>query len=186
MTSTVLNIHQNIVDQCRKNDPDGQRELYRLYSKAMFNICLRITNSYEDAEDVLQEAFVNAFKNFKSYKEEATVGAWLKRIMVNTAVNHVKKKRLELVPLENSNPVPVSEETFEEKEITSFEISRIKEAVNELPDGFRVVFSLYIMEGYDHKEIAEILNITESTSKSQLNRAKKKLRDTLNAQVNYG
>lgn len=129
-----------------------------------------------DAEDVLQESFVSAFKNLASYKGTATFGSWLKRIVVNNAVNLVRKRRLQFEEMqENHEQMPEQEQD----EAMPFAIDAVKEAINKLPDGYRMVLSLYLIEGYDHKEISEILEITESTSKSQLNRSKKKLREIL-------
>ena len=173
--------HQDVVARCREGDRSAQYELYRLYSKAMLNTAYRIVNNPYDAEDVLQEAFVSAFRNLASYQGKATIGAWLKRIVVNKSINFLKQKKegLSLDELgegqleSNSLPEPPAAEP-------DWQIAQIREAVQQLPEGFRTVFSLYLLEGYDHSEIAEILSITESTSKSQLNRAKKKLREILN------
>lgn len=142
----------------------------------MYNTACRITGDEMDAEDVLQESFVSAFKNLASYKGTATFGSWLKRIVVNNAVNLVRKRRLQFEEMqENHEQMPEQEQD----EAMPFAIDAVKEAINKLPDGYRMVLSLYLIEGYDHKEISEILEITESTSKSQLNRSKKKLREIL-------
>ncbi len=144
----------------------------------MFNICYRITNDHSDAEDVLQEAFVSAFRNLSSYQGEATFGAWLKRIVINKSINFLKKKRVDLEELTPENEV-IEEEDTKQDECT---VQKVKEAIEQLPDGYRVVFSLYMLEGYDHGEISHILGITESTSKSQYNRAKNKIRLLLKQQ----
>ncbi len=141
---------------------------------------MRIVNNIEEAEDILQEAFLSAFRNIKSYKWEAAFGAWLKRIVVNYSINHIRKKKLEVVSMEESKPVEKVEETPPDYEL-ELTVEKVRNAIQLLPDGYRVVFSLYLLEGYDHGEIAEILNITESTSKSQYNRAKKKLREFIAA-----
>lgn len=156
----------------------AQYKLYALYSKAMFNICFRMTNQQEEAEDVLQEAFTYAFSRLSSFRFESAFGAWLKRIVVNTCINHLKKRRLELVYTDTTYDVLPEDDQVDYEEI-EFEVSRVREAVEQLPDGYRVIFSLYLLEGYDHKEIAEILNISESTSKSQFLRAKKKIKEIL-------
>ena len=174
--------HLDIVDRCRKGERQAQYELYKLYSKAMLNVAYRIVNDVEDAEDVLQDAFVSAFTHIDSYKATATVGSWLKRIVVNKAINHLKRRRLELQPYDEMGGIAdtlAEPEDTDSPEHLSFSMERIRAAVQQLPDGFRVVFSLYLLEGYDHREIAQILGITESTSKSQFNRAKKKLREAL-------
>ncbi len=176
------NIHQELIDRSLGGDSSAQNELYMLYSKAMFNSCLRITNNHDDAEDVLQEAFVSAFRNLSSYRGDSSFGAWLKRIVINKAINHVKKRSIEVSEFDIERHDMASEQDvlidYNEKE---FDVRRIKEAIEELPDGYRLVFSLYLLEGYDHQEIADILNISVSTSKSQYNRAKKKLKELLNA-----
>ena len=140
----------------------------------------------DDAEDVLQEAFVSAFRNLRGYRGDATFGAWLKRIVVNKCINFMKKKHTMMQPLDDE-PIEVIDDTEEPdyREI-NLSVDRIKIGIAELPDGFRTVLSLYLLEGYDHKEIGEIMGITESTSKSQYLRAKKKLRTILESRVNYG
>ncbi len=175
MTKEIRHLHDDLVAKCRDGDRSAYEELYRLYCRAMFNICYRITGSEEEAQDVLQEVFISAFTKLESYKGDATFGAWLKRITVNKAINHIKKKRLELEPLED-----IEQDLKENSEVEpEYDLKKIRWAIGQLPDGYRVVFSLYLLEGYDHSEIAEILGISESTSKSQYNRSKKKLRELL-------
>jgi RNA polymerase sigma-70 factor (ECF subfamily) len=135
-----------------------------------------MTNDGDEAADVLQEAFISAFNNLSTYRGTASFGAWLKRIVVNKSINHIRNKRMNLVPLEEMEPVSEPEVNDEDLYL---DIERIKSSIELLPDGYRVVFSLYLLEGYDHKEIGEILGISESTSKSQYNRAKAKLRKLL-------
>lgn len=149
----------------------------------MFNICYRITNDRDDAEDVLQESFVSAFKNLSSYNGTASFGAWLKRIVINNSLNFIKKNKVEVVPIEDHDRYEIADAEQEYEFLHSVE--DVKKAIELLPDGYRLVFSLYLLEGYDHREIAEILGITESTSKSQYNRSKKKLREILNKEGNY-
>ena len=182
MNPTSQNIHLEIVQQCQTGNRQAQHQLYKLYSKAMYNICYRITNDEWEAEDVLQEAFVNAFQHINSYRGTASFGAWLKKIVVNKAISHVRKKRLEIVPLDNHREFENNTPEVDE-EALFLNIEKIRQAVQMLPDGYRLVFSLYLLEGYDHGEIAEILNITESTSKSQYNRSKKKLKEILKEEV---
>ncbi len=150
----------------------------------MFNICFRITGNYEEAEDVLQEAFISAFKNIQTFEGRASFGAWLKRIVVNQAISHVKKKQIDLIVLDHHH-MDVEDKLYDDNEIV-LQLDALKKAIDKLPPGFRIVFSLYLLEGYDHGEIAEILNISESTSKTQYLRAKRKLREILKKEVNYG
>ncbi len=150
----------------------------------MFNTALRITGNEDDAADVLQDAFVSAFQNLNSYREDASFGAWLKRIVINKALNQVQRIKRDLMLAEN---IKEDASEFEpEKTEPSYTVDQVKRAMNELPSGFRTVLSLYLFEGYDHKEISEILGITESTSKSQYKRAKDKLKMIVTQEVNYG
>lgn len=145
-----------------------------------------MVNDRDEAEDILQEAFVSAFKNLKSYRGDASFGSWLKRIVVNKCINYIKKNRTIMVPLEDER-MDVADESggLDELEL-QLSVEKVKESMAELPDGFRSVLSLYLFEGYDHKEIGGIMGITESTSKSQYLRAKAKLRVILENKVKYG
>lgn len=150
----------------------------------MFNTALRITGEHNDAEDVLQEAFISAFRNLESYREDASFGAWLKRIVINKALNQVQKTKKDLML---SDQVEAEEEAvWHEETEPTYTVDNVKQAMNALPSGFRTVLTLYLFEGYDHKEISEILGISESTSKSQYKRAKDKLKLILKQEVNYG
>ena len=151
----------------------------------MFNTALRITGEQADAEDVLQEAFVSAFQNLGGYREDASFGSWLKRIVINKALNQVQKSKKDLM-LADELKQEEMEETYVEPVDPLYSVESVKRAMNDLPSGFRTVLSLYLFEGYDHKEISEILGITESTSKSQYKRAKDKLKIVLKQEVNYG
>ena len=156
-------------------------ELYRLYARAMFNVSLRITNDQAEAEDVLQEAFVSAFQYLNTFNQTASFGAWLKRIVVNKALNHIKRRRLDTIPIEDELDIVEAHDEVDLK----YDVAQVKRAMEQLPDGYRTVFSLYLIEGYDHREIAEIMGVTESTSKSQFNRSKKKLIEILKQEVVY-
>ncbi|WP_420318124.1 RNA polymerase sigma factor [Ekhidna sp.] len=184
MEANTVNIHAGLIAKCRENDRSAQFEIYKLYNKAMFNTALRITGGQDDAEDVLQDAFVSAFQNLNSYREDASFGAWLKRIVINKSLNHVQKAKKDLMLAEE-----IKEDASEyepEKSEPNYTVDQIKNAMKELPSGFRTVLTLYLFEGYDHKEISEILGITESTSKSQYKRAKDKLKMIIKQEVNYG
>lgn len=167
---------QDLINDCIKGNRKAQQELYQQYAKAMYNTCYRIMNNAEEAEDILQEAFVSAFRNLASFKYESTFGAWLKRIVVNHAINSLRKRKLQLISMSETNIDYEDHKYTEDRGNQTLSVAKIKKAMKELPEGYRVVFSLYLIEGYDHKEISKILGITESTSKSQLNRAKSKLR----------
>lgn len=177
----MLNIHEDLIARCKMGDRNAHYKLYKLYSRAMYNVGYRITGREEDAEDAIQEAFISAFRNLSNYRGDASFGAWLKRIVVNKAINILKKRRFESMPDDEQWDVAEEAETTEYKE--ELTVERVKNAINLLPDGYRAVLTLYLLEGYDHQEIAEVLGVTESTSKSQLNRAKGKLRDLLMQKV---
>ncbi len=176
LNSQQRNLHDDVIAQCLKGDSGAQHQLYNLYAKAMYNICYRMTNDVDEASDVLQEAFISAFNNLGTYKGTASFGAWLKKIVVNKSINHIRSKKMNLVSLDEVEPV--SEDVVNDEDLY-LDIEKIKSGIELLPDGYRIVFSLYLLEGYDHKEISQILGITESTSKSQYNRAKAKLRKLL-------
>jgi RNA polymerase sigma-70 factor (ECF subfamily) len=175
VNSTDLNIHAPIIEECRKGNSRAQFRLYNQYSKAMFNLAYRMTNNREDAEDILQDTFTECFRNISSFRFESTFGAWLKTILVNRSINHLKKKRVNLIFQEN-----LPEKIEEEDEVNvKYDSARIFKGIESLPDGYRVILTLYLLEGYDHSEIAQILGISESTSKSQYSRAKAKLRNLI-------
>lgn len=162
-----------------RGDRKAQFELYRLYSQAMYNICLRMLNNEPDAEDLLQQSFVDVFTKLDSFRFESSIGAWIKRIVVNNCINFLKKRRLLTESLDDRFHHVANDEPVETVHLN---VQAINEALTRLPDGYRVVFSLYLLEGYDHKEIGDILSISEATSKSQFSRAKKKLKDLLEGQ----
>ena len=181
------NTHREIVEACKGGDRQAQFELYRLYSRAMYNICMRMTRNELDAEDLLQHSFMDVFSKLHTFRYQSSIGAWIKRIVVNNCINFLKKRKLKLEELgDHHSEAPQEGKEFGEwnspnskKSEGHFSVDRINEAIFQLPDGYRTVFSLYLLEGYDHKEIASILDITEATSKSQYSRAKKKLKEIL-------
>ena len=178
--SSYHNTHEAVIARCKRGDRKAQYEIYKLYSKAMYHVALRITGDTLEAEDVLQEAFLTAYDKIESYRNEAAFGAWLKRIVVNVALNQVRKRKYQFAEIEENedyeDDTPKQNQADEEMH---YQAEQIRKAIGALPDGFRIVFSLYLLEGYDHQEIAEILGISVSTSKSQYNRAKKKLQEML-------
>ena len=168
-------LHDELVEKCKTGDSRSYAELYKKYSKAMYNTSLRIVNNSGDAEDVLQEAFVDAFGSLESFQYKSTFGAWLKKIVINKSINHLRKKKMDLIDIEKTvvGNLP-EEETLDEKDI-QLKVAEIKSAVKLLPNGYRTVLTLYLFEGYDHEEIAEILNVTHATVRTQYMRAKQKL-----------
>ena len=176
-TTVYTDRHVLLVEACRRGERKAQYELYRLYSKAMYNVCFRILNHPAEAEDVLQEAFLDAFQHLNDFRQTSTFGAWLKQIVVNRAINHLRQRRVQFVDVEEAEYVGDTE-SVDESEL-EYDVTTVRRGIESLPDGFRTVLSLYLLEGYDHEEIAGILGISESTSRSQFLRAKKRLLEIL-------
>ena len=164
---------------CKQGSKKACYELYRLYSKAMLNVAFRIVGDIAEAEDVLQEAFLDAFNKVKDFRQETTFGLWLKQIVVNRSINLLRKRKMDMVEMEDGQLDNIAEEEADDDEDTMFKVAQVKEAMKQLPDGYRVVLSLYLLEGYDHEEIGQVLNISENTSRTQFLRAKRKLMDIL-------
>ena len=171
--------HRELVERCRSGERQAQFDLYKHYNRAMYNICLRMLTHQQDAEDVLQLSFVQVFKKLDSFRFESSIGAWIKRIVVNNCINHLKRRRVNFEEWDAKHDPIVEDEAPNPPGIS---VARVKRAMQKLPDGYRAVFSMYALEGYDHQEIADILGVTEATSKSQYCRARKKLKDILIAQ----
>jgi RNA polymerase sigma factor (sigma-70 family) len=176
LETVYIDKHPDLVNECRQGSRTAQFELYKLYVKAMYNVALRIVNHVAEAEDVLQESFLDAFMRIENFRGETTFGLWLKQIVINKSINQLRKRRAEFV---NIDDVDLVEEEKEDTEGQELRINEIKEAVAELPDGYRVVLTLYLFEGYDHEEISHILKISENTSRTQYMRAKMKLNSLL-------
>ena len=172
METAYIDKHVLLVSQCRQGSAKAQFELYKLYATAMYNVALRVLNNVAEAEDVLQEAFLDAFTRIEDFRQETTFGLWLKQIVINRAINNLRKRKVQFVSLDG---IEIADENETNVEETSLKVEKIKQAMVKLPDGYRVVLSLYLFEGYDHEEIAHILKITENTSRSQYMRAKRKL-----------
>lgn len=174
------NIHQEIISRCIEGDQKAQFQLYKLYYKAMYNTSLRIVNNTMEAEDIMQESFLTAFEKINTYEGKVSFGAWLKRIVINNSLDSLKKKKIDLdsfdeYPLDLPEEVPQGKNGPEIR----MQVEAIKEAIYQLPEKYRIVLSLYLIEGYDHEEISKILDITSSTSRSQYVRAKQKLSNIL-------
>ncbi len=164
------------MEACRKGSRKAQFDLYKLYAKAMYNVSVRILNDEAEAEDVLQEAFLDAFTRISDFRQETTFGLWLKQIVINRSINYLRKRKVELVSVDD---VEVADEAPEDLMSQQLQAEEIRRAMMLLPDGYRVVLSLYLLEGYDHEEIAHILQVSEATSRSQYMRGKKKLVEIL-------
>ena len=170
------NIHQDLIDGCLEGDQKAQFQVYKLYYKAMYNTSLRIVNDSMEAEDVMHEAFLSAFEKINTYSGTVSFGAWLKRIVVNRSLDVLGRRKAIFEELDSHTGIrDDSNEDAEQMEDTETRVEEVKAAIERLPEGYRVILSLYLIEGYDHDEIAEMLNISSSTSRSQLSRAKQKL-----------
>lgn len=170
-------IHIYLVQRSQRGDRQAQNELYKLYARAMFNICRRMMGNDEDAKDVLQEAFITAFGSIRSLKNESTFSAWIKRIVVNHCLNALKKKRIMTVDIDEHDQC--EDEGTDTDNYSRYEARRILSAIDQISEGCKTVLNLYLFEGYDHKEIGQILGITESASKAQYSKARSKIRNLL-------
>ena len=180
------NLHQDLLDGCKTGDQKAQFQIYKLYYKAMYNTSLRIVNNSMEAEDIMQESFLSAFEKIDTYSGTVSFGAWLKKIVINRSLDALGKKKAVFEDIESHFGIMDNspEESVRNEEIDA-KVEEVKEAIEQLPDGYRVILSLYLLEGYDHDEIAEILKISSSTSRSQLSRAKQKLIGELRKSENY-
>jgi RNA polymerase sigma-70 factor (ECF subfamily) len=164
-----------LVERCKRGDTLGYKALYQRYSKAMYNTCLRILNNGTEAEDILQESFIEAFKNLDAFEYRTSFGGWLKTICINRSINQLRKRKVDWVDIEKIPAYDKAEEiAVDENEIT-LKVETVKKAIMRLPDGYRTILNLYLLEGYDHEEIADILKVAQSTTRSQFIRAKQKL-----------
>ena len=168
------NIHQDLINACRGGDRKAQFKIYKLYYKAMFNTCLRIVNDTAEAEDIMQESFLDAFRRLDSYSGEGSFGMWLKRIVVNNSLDALRKRK-ESVSLDEENvDLPDPGDTYDE-EAVQLQVKEVKDAIAKLPEEYRIVLSLFLLEGYDHEEISEILKISNQLSRTRYSRARQKL-----------
>ncbi len=174
-----------LIEGCREGNRKTQQALYDQYCKAMYVICLRYSKSELEAEDILQEAFIKVFNSIEKFQRASTLGYWIKRIVINTALNYQRSK-LYLYPMVDADELKNNK--AEELTLSNFHYTELLQMIQELPSGSQVIFNLYAIEGYKHHEIADMLNISEGTSKSQYARAKKLLQEKLNNQENisYG
>ena len=175
-----MSIETKILEGCINDERGAQERLYRHFAPTMFGICLRYTKSHDEATDVMQEGFIKVFLNIKRFRQEGSFEGWIKRIMVNTALNHYHKMQKmnthrniddirETEIIEDDAPAPK----------TRFSQMQMLNAIQELPEGYSTVFNLYVFEKYKHKEIAELLSISVNTSKSQLSKARIYLKKVL-------
>lgn len=173
-----------LIDECIRHRRKAQFTLYERYASTMLIVCLRYSKNREEAEDLMQEGFLKVFDKIATFRGQGSLEGWIRRIMVNNALNYLKSKKLLFVEedpqrlgdqLPDDHPADAAEELYTPEAMLR--------AVQELPDGYRIVFNLYVFEGYSHKEVAESLGISENTSKSQLSRARRYLRNYLAIRV---
>jgi RNA polymerase sigma-70 factor (ECF subfamily) len=165
-------MHNNkeLIDRCLQGNPKAQEILYKQYSPRMYGICLRYAQNTLEADDILQEAFIKVFKYLSDFNHEGSFEGWIRRIVINTAINYYRSKIREWdeVSIDRAG----HENDLKSTDIDKMTRDDLLNIIRELPEGYRVVFNLYVIEGYNHQEIGKLLNISENTSKSQLSRAR--------------
>lgn len=175
----------DIIEKCKQNNRKAQLQLYNQYCNGMYIVAKRFLHDDADAEDVVQEAFIKAFSKLHQYKAEVTFGAWLKRIVINKSIDFLKSKKQQLVALDEVH-LKVVDTEIDDKWLVddAITLNDVKKAIKQLPETYQYVVMLYLVEGYDHQEISEILNITEVASRTQLFRGKAKLQELLTLKKN--
>lgn len=174
MEDKYINIHQALIDGCIAGDRKSQFEIYKRYYKSMYNTSLRIVNNSAEAEDIMQECFLDAFRRIGSYTGEGSFGSWLKRIVVNRSLDHLRKHR-ENIPIDEiGTDIPEEQDSVSEEDL-QYRVAEVKDAISRLPQDFRVILSLILFEGYDHEEVSRILNISNQLSRTRYSRARQRL-----------
>lgn len=179
MAAIQKDIHRDIIERCKQGENAAQWRLYKLYAKAMFNVAWRMMNSKEEAEDMLQDSFSDAFARIHTFKYDSGFGSWIKRIVINNCINELKRRKADLQFFDDMSMFDNSWDENEEGIQSGLSVENIRKAMDQLPNGSKMIFSLYLLEGYDHREIAQILNVSESNSKSQYMRARRKIKEIL-------
>jgi len=165
------------VEQCKANNRKAQLKLYKKYCDGMFCVAMRFLKNADDAEDITQEAFIKAFQKIEQFKGEVTFGAWLKRIVINKSIDFLKTKRQKLVTLEEGYMHVDEDESWTIEEGISLE--EVKQTIETLPEKYKYVVMMFLMEGFDHKEISQVLEISESACRTRLSRGKGFLKELL-------
>jgi RNA polymerase sigma factor (sigma-70 family) len=173
LTEPIL--HDELVERCKRGDTLAYSAIYQKYAKAMYNTSLRIVNHTGDAEDVMQEAFTDAFRSLDDFHYKSTFGAWLKRIVINKSINQLRKRKMDLIDIEKTNIGNLQDDEGPDEQEIKMKVEDVRKAVALLPNGYRTVLTLYLFEGYDQEEIAEILQVSHTTVRTQYMRAKQKL-----------
>lgn len=180
----MIENEQELVNGCRRRERLAQKRLYDTFGGKMFALCLRYVKNRADAEDVLQEAFIKIYENIDAFRGESPLQYWIKSIVVNTALKHIRKQKY-LVELDEVNPYENLVADNPELTLSGFQMQQLLEMIHELPPGCQTVFNLYAIEGYQHNEIAELMGISEGTSKSQYSRARGLLQQKLNKEQRF-
>ena len=167
-----------MIDRCENNDQIAQMKLYDLYNRAVYGTIIRLIKDPMETEDLMQDTFLSAFANIKNFRSEASFGTWVKKIAINKSLNSLRKKSPDYLDIQEER-IPDKSDNEIDEQTNRFTLEEIKQEINRLPEGYRVVINLYLLEGMDHDEISEILEIKPVTSRSQYLRAKKKLAENL-------
>lgn len=179
MEAIYIDKHYDLVVECKKGARTAHYELYKLYSKAMYNVAMHILNHSDEAEDALQDAFMDAFTRIKDFRQETTFGLWLKQIVIHRSINMLRKRKMIFEEIDDVDVESVAGYSWEDEQEMSLKVEEVRKAIQLLPEGYRVVLSLYLLEGYDHEEIGQILKISDGTSRTQFLRAKRNLVEIL-------
>ena len=173
----IKDIHSDLIEGCRKSNRKSQIRVYELYYKAMYNTSFRIVNNSFEAEDIMQESFIDAFEKIDTFKETGTFGSWLKRIVINKSLDHIKKNKPEIFSIDEKDydvkDYQEADDSYADH--VFYQMKMIYEALDQLPDNYRIILSLYLFEGYDKQEIAQILNISYNNVRTRYSRAKQSL-----------
>ena len=170
----------DIIEKCKQNNRKAQLQLYNQYCDGMFVVANRFVKDTFEAQDIVQEAFIKAFSKLHQYKAEVTFGAWLKRIVINKSIDLLKSKKQQMLELDEVH-LKVVDSNYEDEWLVddAITLNEVKDAINKLPDKYKYVVMMFLIEGYDHQEISEVLNITEVASRTQLSRGKTQLKELL-------
>jgi len=173
----MLHINEQLIRKCIKGENKAITELYRMVSAGLYGVCLRYTKNSEDAQDLLHDGFLKIMENLSRFRGEGSFEGWIRRILVNEAINFYRKKNA--IQFKEYGDVEYKVEGFETSAIENFTQQELLNLLNQLPTGYRIVFNLFAIEGYSHLEISDMLSITENTSKSQYRKARLRLQELI-------
>jgi RNA polymerase sigma factor (sigma-70 family) len=173
----LMHNEKELIDQCLKGNPKSQEAFYKHYAPRMYGVCMRYARNTLEADDILQEGFIKVFNFLKDYRYQGSLEGWIRRIVVNTAINYYRSRlhEWEEVNIEKAGSSP----KLETAEVDNLSTDELLALIQQLPEGYRLVFNLYVIEGYNHQEIGKLLDISENTSKSQLSRARASLQQKI-------